>query len=339
MKIIDKFLAGYYREGSFLDATQRFLINQKKRGVSPATLSHLYYTLRPMGEGLSNPQMSSINPHEVKQYIEKLWLSYASATIRGHVGDIRWFFRWAKKQKLVGKNLGKRLVKPKVRPGKTKAANEQAVLAVAKFLAGKLKRVCYRDLFGNLQIGKNDWTFEELKACRDLFALVFLYETGCRAKELCNLSVKAMKEAVFANGAGGAFEVVSIGKTNDRSLRFTKATAEIFRIWNDVRPGFSLYVVPSWNKGEIALRPMTTRGLAAVFERRCQQAGVGEIFRPHSLRHAKVSRARKSVGLDLAKELLDHSTIVSTQNYADVRGGELSEAAVATGWKLGDIWH
>lgn len=333
---IRNFLAGFYPKGSFLELAQRFLRHQIDRGVSQAQISHLYYTLHPMGVGLNNPPIDEIDAYKLREYQDGLWLRYAPATIRGLTGDIAHFFRWVKKKGVVKKNPAKRLKKPRSRPGKPKGVNEVAVWTVARYLVFKLKRVCYRDLFGNLQNGQDVWEFDEIKAVRDLFTLLFLYETGCRAGELCSLSVRAMDESVF-RPAGVAYEVISIGKTGDKLLRFTHVTAEIYRIWRDIRPGYSLHAVSSWSRGEAAIRPMTPRGLANMLERRCQQAGV-EIFRPHSLRHAKARRARLEVGLDMARELLGHSTIVMTQNYAEVQGSELTNAALLTGWKLGDLW-
>lgn len=336
---IRNFLAGYYQPGSFLAVAQEFLSHQIKRGVSQSQISHLFCTLHPMGLALNNPHMRAISAYTLREYQEGLWLKYAPATIRGLVGDIAHFFKWATKKGYYTKkeNPAKRLKKPRHRPGKSKAAEAENVLTVARFLASKLRRVLYRDVFKNLQNGGDNWTFDEVKAVRDLFALLFLYETGCRAGELCKLSVRAMNESLFNSSDQVAYTVVSIGKTGDKPLRFTRATAEVYRIWRDVRADYSPYALTSWSRGEAAIRPMTTRGLSHMLERRCQQAGVA-IFRPHSLRHAKVKRTRLEVGLDLAKELMGHSTIVMTQNYDDITGDELSRAAALTGWNLGDLW-
>lgn len=334
---VRKFLSGYYRPGSLLEATQSFLRHQLNRGVSHPQITHLYYSLYPLGVELDNPHIKEIDAYKLREYQDGLWLRYAPATIRSATGDILHFFRWAKKKGLVEKNPAKRVKKPKKRPGRSRIVEEEMILAMVKNLRERLKRVCYRDLFGNLQNGQDGWHFEEVKAVRDLFIFLFLYETGARVGELCSLSTRAMDESLLRS-AGVAYEVVSIGKTGDKPLRFTRVTAEVYRIWRSVRPDSSLHAVTSWGRGDSFTRPMSPDTVAKVFERRCRQAAVG-VFRPHTLRHAKARRARKAVGLDMAKELMGHSTILVTQEYAEVINKELTDAAMLTGWNLGDFWR
>lgn len=334
---IRKFLDEGFDGGSFFCAVQEFLSGQMDKGVSMNTISHLFATLHRMGKVWNNPQMSELNPYMVREYVDSLWLDYAPATVRGLVGDVKLFFKWAKKFGYCKKNLAKSVVKPKLRPGRERAAGEGDVLRLVKFLADKLGRVLYRDLFGNLVVVDVVWTMEEVQACRDLFIVLMLYESGCRAKELCNLSTRSMQDVCALASPAGVYEVVSIGKTNDRAIRFTDVTAEMWRVWYLVRPVDARHAVVSWKVGGIP-RPMTTNSLAQMFARRCKQCGVG-VFRSHSLRHAKVQRARQRVGLDVAKELLDHSTLVATQHYANIRGKELTEATKVTGWVYGDIWR
>lgn len=335
---IRKFLDEGFSGGSFFCAVQEFLSGQMDKGVSMNTISHLFATLHRMGKAWNNPQMSELNPYMVREYVDSLWLDYAPATVRGLVGDIKLFFKWAKKCGYCKKNLAKSVVKPKLRPGKNKAAGEGDVLRLVKFLADKLGRVLYRDLFGNLVVVDGmSWRLGELQACRDLFIILMLYESGCRAKEMCNLSTRAMQEACALASASGVYEIISIGKTNDRAIRFTNVTAEMWRVWYAVRPVDSKYAVVSWKNGGMP-RPMVTNTIAQMFFRRCGQCGVG-VFRSHSLRHLKVQRSRQKVGLDMANELMDHSTLVATQHYDFVRSSELTEATRVTGWVHGDIWR
>lgn len=333
---IKNFLGESFEDGSFFCVMQEFLNGQVDKVVSMHTLSHLFATLNRMGKVWNNPQMSELNPYMVREYVDGLWLDYAPATIRGLVGDVKLFFKWAKKKGYC-KNLAKEIPKPKLRPGKNRAAGEGDVFRLVKFLAGRLGRVLYRDLFGNLVVVDVAWTMEELQACRDLFIILMLYESGCRAKEMCNLSTRAMQDACALASPAGVYEIISIGKTNDRAIRFTDVTAEIWRVWHHIRPVEARHAVVSWKAGGIP-RPMLTNTIAQMFVRRCRQCGVG-VFRSHSLRHLKVQRSRQKVGLDIANELMDHSTLVATQHYDYVRESELSEATKLTGWVHGDIWR
>lgn len=335
MREITVFLSNRQTPGSFQEALQKFISKRHRKGLSDYSVIHLYNSLYPMGLELKNPQMTDLTPQKVKGYVDRLWLKYAPGTMRPIIGDLKQFLAWCKKKGYTGKNLGSRLTKPRPRRITSKAAREADVAAVMSLLAGLLTHRVYRDLFGNLvHDAAANWSEAEILAIRDLFAVVFLYETGGRARELTQLGTKVMERACQTPAA--AYTVTSIGKTNDRDLRFTDNTAELWRIWSAVRPHECDYALYSLRPTHPA-GPLTSNGLSQILVRRCNEAGV-PVFRSHALRHAKVRRARRLVGLEIASLLIDHSSVEMTRNYANVDDGELSEAVVKTGLQR-DIWH
>ncbi|MEM7113065.1 MAG: site-specific integrase [Chloroflexota bacterium] len=169
---------------------------------------------------------------------------------------------------------------------------------------------------------------------RDIFIITFLYETGARAGELSSLGTEIMNKTTKCRQK--TYWLTVYGKTDDRDLSFTERTAELWRAWQTVRPPYcSDYAIIGWGNGHppAQLKP---NGISQMIAKRCVQAGVAP-FRAHALRRRKINRSRKTVGLEVASLLVDHSNLDTTQTYVDIDENELNSAIIATGLKL-DVW-
>ncbi len=337
---LKRFLERTFTPGSYCAALQRFLSSRARRGLSPYAVSHLYYSLKPLGDALKNPPLTAVTPRDLKKYVDGLYRKYAVGTIGPVVGDLKQFFAWCRKKRLIEKNPAKRLALPnkkkrRVATGKQKAAPETAVSAVLAMLVSRLRPLVYRDLFGNLQVDGGAWSIEDMTAVRDLFIVSFLYETGGRAGELTGLGAKVMERETAVPKP--AYMVTAIGKTNDRDLRFTEKTAELWRLWQQVRPDkeneFAVYGLRPTHD---SYTPLTTNAVSLMLVRRCKEANTA-VFRAHALRHAKVRRSKKLVGLEMASLLIDHSDIETTRGYAPIELDEVETAVIRTGIQ-GDLW-
>lgn len=341
---IKNFLEAEYPEGSFQSVLQAFLLKKDEKGLSVHSIDHLFVSLYPLGEALDNKRPGEVTARELDAYRDRLWLKYTVGTMRPVLGDIRQFFRWCKKKGYCKGNPAKRL-KLSRRGGqrrrrtskRVKAVPEERVQATIDHLLGLIKHLVYRDVFGNLQAASlEEWGYEERQALRDLFVLVFLYETGARAKEVAQLATKEMAEVCRERRP--AYTVTSLGKTDDRDCSFTNATADLWRVWQQVRPaGYEEYAVVGWRPyGKVA--NLLSHGISLILVRRSQAAGV-PVFRPHSLRHAKIKRGVPKVGLMLISQLVDHSSTRMTEEYleASIDEAQLMDAAVKTGLER-DLW-
>lgn len=331
----DEFLKKPFEENSYFAVTQHFL-QEKHEELSPYSIKHLYASLYPLGVDLDNPSLATITYKHLRDYVDALWLRYKPGTIKPIIGDIKQLFRWAKKRKYAKRNPAKRLRKPSkrsiTRSARPKAAPETAVRQLLSYLVKKLNHCAYRDVFGKLYVEAVDcWTYEERIAARDLFIIAFLYETGARVGELRRLGTRAMDGA--CTEFHQVYNVTSVGKTDDHVLWFTHATAEIWTVWRQVRPPeYQDYAVVSWQRNQPA-KPMRRDTASRIIARRCQQAGILHPFRSHALRHAKIVRGQKLIGLELTSLLLEHSNVDMTRAYADanVEDDKLREAAALTG--------
>lgn len=307
-------------------------LDEKAGELSPYSVTHLRASLSRMSRALGDPPAASVTYADLRGYVDGLYLKYKPGTVKPVVGDIRQFWRWAKKRRLTDRNPAKRLSAPTARAlassAESRAAPEGDVRRLIDHLAAGLSRVVYRDLFGNL-CAADSWRYQELQTLRDLFVVVLVYETGARIGEVQALGSRAMNDALAAPGP--AYPLAVHGKTGPRTMWFTAATGELWRLWQDVRPaGCDELALVGWFD---RCDPEPIRGrstLSQMIAKRCAAAGVVP-FRAHALRHAKAKRASGVVGLETASRLLDHSSTTVTAHYAAVYDEELRDAAARTG--------
>lgn len=336
------FLATEHEKGSYFAVLKEFLTRRRnKKGLSENSLQRYFYNLHALGESLDNPAIADIDRNDVRDYIDHCWRRLAPDTMRTLISDVILFFKWVKKKKHHANNLAKgiqpvRQSKRRRRRRRSKAAREDDMQTLMQFLAGKLTTYGYlgRNEDGQLVARKRGWPEWAIKTLRDLFIITFLYETGARAGELSKMGSRTMDEAIAEPSQ--AYMITLVGKTNDRDRYFTERTAELWRIWSQFRPDENReYAIVGWRQGR-DVNNMNTNGIAQMLLRRCKAAGVAQ-FRSHAIRHAKVKRARRAVGLDMAQVLLDHSNIESTWGYAGMEDEEVLSAAVVTGLQV-DLW-
>lgn len=323
-----------FTTGTYHATLQTFLKYKRKKGVSEYTIQRGFFNLHPIGEELGNPSISELNQDWLKQYVDRLWARYARDTVRTAVGDIRDFFRWCKKKGHLKKNLAKHIKPVSRKPHaiqKPKAAREDVCLKTLAYLSKGLAGYVYRDVFGVLALSEGmQWPDSKKLLLRDLFALTFLYETGARVGEVSKLGTVVMNKATAIRQP--VYYVTVSGKYGRPDRYFTEKTAEIWRLWNVIKPN-SIYAVPSWRVGGADLMP--PHSISCMCVRHSKK--FGDPFRANALRHAKIKRTRKIAGLEIASLLVDHSDLNTTWGYANFEDNELAEAATASGLLI-DIW-
>lgn len=340
MNKFQKFLAGSYTTKSYYATLQTFLKKQQRKGKSIHTIERMFYNLHPIGEKLNNPQLNQITRNQLRAYIDNSWLHLARDTMRTRIGDVRQFFKWCKKKRLHKQNIASKIkpVKQKFRRRRRrlKAAPERDLKQIMKHLAGQLKNngLIYQGLFKELCIAEEKiWSKQEIMTLRDLFAVTFLYETGARAGELAELGSKAMNRATSQRSC--AYTITVVGKEEDVEYYFTQRTAEFWHIWQQIRPNaYSMYAMISWKH-----KPKTIKssGISQMIFRRCEQVEIKRPFRANAIRHAKIKRSRKMVGIKTTSILIDHESIDTTWNYANIDEDEIAQAAIKTGLRY-NVW-
>lgn len=245
-----RFVVETYAEDSFNAVLQRFLLHKNKKGLSPHTINRIFYNLHPIGRESGNPTINQITHTWLQTYLKRCWLRYAPETMRTKIGDIREFFKWCKKKKHTSSNTAKVISPVRQKPGRyrrARSAEEAEIKQTISHLVSQLDTLVCRDLFGNLQTAVPTWGYKQQQLMRDLFILVLVYESGIRLGELVNLGSATINAAIQLGRR--AHSITVYGKTKDRDYFFTNHTAELWCIWQEIRPEESReYAIVGWRK-------------------------------------------------------------------------------------------
>lgn len=314
-----------------MKAITEFLNGRKQ--LQPSSLKHLRNSLTRY-ENYVKDDVNDITYQTLRDYEKHLRRHYSPGTLRSVIGDIKQFHKWAKKNGFTSTNPAKHLKRPRT-PYRNRAVSEDDIIALLGAMAAQIRPLLFRDVFMQLQPSEGTWTYHDLKTLHDLTLITMLYETGCRAGEICNMTTKEMNRSTASTNAN---TVTTYGKTADKTYHFTQKTAELWRIWAQVRPqntAVAAVAFWSWRHNQNPTE-LTTNCLGQMIARQCRKHNIRP-FRPHAIRHAKVIRARKIVGIELASRLIDHNSLATTRIYDYVDSFELAEAAQKTGLKH-DFW-
>ena len=154
---------------------------------------------------------------------------------------------------------------------------------------------------------------------RDLVLLCVLYDSGARAQELCDLTLKDVhfgkQSHVVLHGKGGKTRVVPL---MDRPAKMLKD----YIAKNLERPALkenAIFV----NQRHEAITPACIRNLLQKYVARARESRPdlfqAESYSPHSLRHSKaVHMLEAGVDLVFIRDFLGHASIQTTEIYATV---------------------
>jgi len=175
-------------------------------------------------------------------------------SVHDYYRALRRFFNWLeKRQKLPGPNPAQMIEAPRLPRRRLPKATSMAV--VEKLL---------KAVDTSTRLGK-----------RDLAVILFLADTGVRAKELCNLVLADLdlenRMATIRDGKG----------EKDRTVAFGRRAARALSEWLAVRGDLPLPHVFVSRSGA----PLTTSGLRQVLYKYRDLAGVQSPVSPHRLRH------------------------------------------------------
>ncbi len=156
-------------------------------------------------------------------------------------------------------------------------------------------------------------------AVRDQLIIELALGTGLRVSEISNLKVddlylkKGQNTLHVRNGKGG----------KARTVQFSPGLKNLIRGYLDYRRTDSDYLFPSQRNPR-----MTPSGLQQTFKRWAAKAGLPKRYSIHCLRHTYATRLHKASGynLRLVQKQLGHSSVSTTQVYADVLDEDVTKA-------------
>jgi len=165
----------------------------------------------------------------------------------------------------------------------------------------------------------------DLRSLRDKAILEFLFSTGLRLSELCNLKryLDFGRGEITVRGKGEKLRVVFV----------SEGSAKTIKAYLDKRPDaeewlfVSLSKVPKGSKKTAkVIGKITPRAVQRLVDKYARQAGIGERVSPHKLRHLfATDLLRNGADLRSVQEMLGHSSITTTQIYTHITNKELKD--------------
>lgn len=141
---------------------------------------------------------------------------------------------------------------------------------------------------------------------RDRAIVIFLWDTGVRASELCDLKIGDLEMC-----QGDA--LVEVGKRDkSRTLAFGQRARKLLSEWLDVRSEAKCDRV-FVNR---CRKPLTRSGLYAMLKRRKEEVGIEDPCNPHAFRHGfAIDFLENGGNINNLRILMGHETLRSTEPY------------------------
>ena len=154
---------------------------------------------------------------------------------------------------------------------------------------------------------------------RDQLIIELALGTGLRVSEMASLKVedlflkKGQNSLHVRNGKGG----------KDRLVQFSVALKTLILDYLNYRKSPSPYLFASERGNQI-----TASGIQQLFKKWVKKAGLPKQYSIHSLRHTYATRLYKAscYNLRLVQKQLGHSSVSTTQVYADTSSEDVDEA-------------
>ena len=154
---------------------------------------------------------------------------------------------------------------------------------------------------------------------RDQLVIDLGLGTGLRVSEMANLQV----DDLFLKKGQNSLHVRNGKGNKDRLVQFSATLKTLILDYLNYRKSDSPYLFASERGNQI-----TASGIQQLFKKWVKKAGLPKQYSIHSLRHTYATRLYKASGynLRLVQKQLGHSSVSTTQVYADTSSEDVDEA-------------
>ena len=241
---------------------------------------------------------------QARNYVTRLFNEdYKRKTIARKLSSLKTFYRYLVSEEIIKDNPFEMIESPKVEK------------SLPKFLYVEEIEQIFNSVDTTTALGK-----------RNIAILEILYGSGLRVSELCNLRIDGIKEALLIKWKGRKYRNVYL---------FEK---HLNMLWDYISLCISKgikseYVFISLSKNSV-WKKLSRNSVERVVKEAWKDAGLNSPVFPHKLRHTFATQLlKKNVDLMSIKELMGHSSILTTQTYLSLESEELKNAQ----WNLQDF--
>lgn len=289
-------------------AESNFLFHCRyEKNLSPKTLKAYSIDLRQFREFLAGDlglsDLERVDKTALRAYIQRLFEGLAVKSVKRKVATLKALFNFLEREDEIPLNPFRKM---EVRIKETRRLPRAVGLA-------DLQRL-FRHVYAlKREAGGGDETPTYRAVVRDVAVLELLFSTAARVSEACGLDtgdVDLRSGKVRILGKGRAERVVPIAaKETAASLR------EYTALWSP-EPGGPFFLNRPGGR-------LSTQSVRTMLHKHAARAGLPGRITPHCIRHSVATLLLKEgVALSYIQDLLGHSSVVTTQIYAQVDRGE-----------------
>lgn len=241
-------------------------------------------------DSVSITDLDFVEEAHIIEFLSKLKKEeYATTSISRALAAIKVFFKFLKREKIIGRNAAKNIESQK--------------------LWQVIPETLHIDEILNLLRQPDP---ETLEGARDLAMIEILYATGIRVSELCSLCLYSVDDHfIKVKGKGGKERVIPLG---------AKALEAVGRYLGFRERGEHLFLN---DKG----KPMDRVFVWKRIKYYVKKAGITKNVSPHTLRHSFATHLLDNgADLRIIQEMLGHASIGSTDRYTHVSCARLRDA-------------
>jgi integrase/recombinase XerC len=279
-----------------------YIINE--RGYSENTLTSYLNDLYSLVHFLDNEQfgdLETVSPRTARFYTATLHENYSPKSIARKISSVRSFYTFLSKEDIILENPFLDIELPKQEK--------------------RLPKFIYPEEIDNLF---NSISTSSPLGARNYLILEFLYGTGVRVSELCNIKLNDIdyfQDLVLIHGKGKKDRLVPLHKRLINELTdYVITTRQDLLKHSDNKENKYLFL--NFRGSNIS-----ARGVRMVINKILINSGEALKISPHTLRHTFATHLLNN-GADLrsVQELLGHSHLSSTQIYTKVSKEKLQES-------------
>ena len=198
-----------------------------------------------------------------------------------------------------------------------KAINYKEIILI-KETKKKVEALTESDADKLLQFMKEDKSKDILTRTRDYLIVSILIFTGLRVSELCNIKINEVKKELQVIGKNRTLRLVYLFQEHLKLIRYYVHTREL----KDINSDFLFCSHSNNNKG----KQLSRNSVERIIKDAGIKAWISEPVRPHKLRHTFATNLlRRWWNIFYIKELLGHTSIMTTQNYLSATNNDLKK--------------
>jgi len=270
----------------------------RARLLSARTLEWYDWLLNTYRDYVEKHLLEWCDADTIDHFLARVAVGVSAHTVHGYYRALRRFFNWLEKRRKITENPMD-MIDPPRRPRR-----------FPRFIEAENVKKLLRS------IDADTWQDR-----RDRAVILFLYDTGVRASELCELQLSNLeterKRILLKNGKGG----------KDRYVPLGKQAMGLLTDWLQVRGKANCGNVFIGRRGDKFQR----RAITSLLRRRAKAAGIQGPIHPHAFRHGfAVAYLDNGGSIHNLQRLMGHATLRSTEIYlwsTDKRAQEDHEKA------------